>query len=157
MKKQGNVSYILSLSSGHRGKMICGMVLAVIDAMLAFVPYYAIYRIILGLFTGGETKSILFYVLFTVASAVIKTVCSRTSGLGCPFFGDVSGGRITIGGRDIRELNPSCLLQYIGEVFQESILLSDTIYNNIRIGRPDASKTEIYEAAKAAQCHDFIT
>lgn len=71
-------------------------------------------------------------------------------------FWDVSGGRITIGGRDIRKLNPDCLLQYIGEVFQENTLLTDTIMGNIKVGRPTATEQEVIEAAKAANCHDFI-
>lgn len=71
-------------------------------------------------------------------------------------FRDVSKGRICIGGRDIKELNPDGLLHYISEVFQENTLLSDSIYNNIRVGREDASEKEIIAAAKAAHCHEFI-
>ena len=71
-------------------------------------------------------------------------------------FRDVSKGRICIGGRDIKELNPDGLLHYISEVFQENTLLSDSIYNNIRVGREDASEEEIIAAAKAAHCHEFI-
>lgn len=71
-------------------------------------------------------------------------------------FRDVSKGRICIGGRDIKELNPDGLLHYISEVFQENMLLSDSIYNNIRVGREDASEEEIIAAAKAAHCHEFI-
>lgn len=72
-------------------------------------------------------------------------------------FWDVSDGSIRIGGKDIRNLNPDGLLNYISEVFQENTLLSDTIYNNIKAGREDATETEILAAAKAAHCHEFIT
>ena len=48
------------------------------------------------------------------------------------------------------------LLHYISEVFQENTLLSDTIYNNIKAGREDATEQEVIAAAKAAHCHEFI-
>ena len=72
-------------------------------------------------------------------------------------FWDVSSGVIIIGGRDIRELEPDRLLQSISAVFQENTLLSDTILNNIRVGKPDATMEEVIVAAKAACCHDFIS
>lgn len=72
-------------------------------------------------------------------------------------FWDVSSDVITIGGRDIRELEPDRLLQSISAVFQENTLLSDTILNNIRVGKPDATMEEVIVAAKAACCHDFIS
>lgn len=71
-------------------------------------------------------------------------------------FFDVTKGSIRIGGKDIRQLNPDGLLQYISEVFQENTLLSDTIYNNIKAGRENATEEEIISAAKAAHCHEFI-
>lgn len=71
-------------------------------------------------------------------------------------FWDVTGGCIYIGGRDIRELNPDRLLDSISAVFQENTLLSDTILNNIRVGKPDATMEEIISAARIACCHDFI-
>lgn len=72
-------------------------------------------------------------------------------------FWDVSSGVITIGGRDIRELEPDRLLQSISAVFQENTLLSDTILNNIRVGKLDATMEEVIIAAKAACCHHFIS
>ena len=71
-------------------------------------------------------------------------------------FWDVTNGSIRIGGKDIRQLNPDGLLQYISEVFQENTLLSDTIYNNIKAGREDATEEEVIAAAKSAHCHEFI-
>ena len=71
-------------------------------------------------------------------------------------FWDVTKGTIRIGGRNIKDLNPDGLLHYISEVFQENTLLSDTIYNNIKAGRENATEEEIIEAAKAAHCHEFI-
>jgi ATP-binding cassette subfamily B protein len=72
-------------------------------------------------------------------------------------FWDTTKGTIEIGGKDIKQLNPDCLLHYISAVFQENVLLNDSILNNIKIGRPDASFEEIKEVAKIAHCHEFIT
>ncbi len=71
-------------------------------------------------------------------------------------FWDVTKGCIKIGGRDVKDLNPDGILHYISEVFQENTLLSDTIYNNIGAGRENATEKEVYAAAKAAHCHEFI-
>jgi len=72
-------------------------------------------------------------------------------------FWDTEKGRIKIGGYDIKEINPDFLLQHIGVVFQDVYLMSDTVFNNIALGRPSASYEEVIEAAKSANCHDFIT
>jgi ATP-binding cassette subfamily B multidrug efflux pump len=73
-----------------------------------------------------------------------------------PRFYDVSSGRVTIDGVDIRQLQQDSLLANIGVVPQESVLFSGTVKDNIRYGRPDASDDEVITAAKAAQAHDFI-
>lgn len=56
----------------------------------------------------------------------------------------------------MRDMNPDGLLHYISEVFQENTLLSDTVYNNIKAGRDNATEEEVIAAAKAAHCHEFI-
>ena len=71
-------------------------------------------------------------------------------------FWDVDGGRITIGGIDIKTLDPEHLMGYISFVFQDVILFNDTIYNNIRIGNMNATDKQVIAAAKAACCEDFI-
>lgn len=73
-----------------------------------------------------------------------------------PRFYDVSEGRITIDGHDIRDLTIDSLRGHIGIVLQETNLFSGTIRDNIAFGRPDASDEEVIEAAKAAAAHDFI-
>jgi ATP-binding cassette subfamily B multidrug efflux pump len=73
-----------------------------------------------------------------------------------PRFYDVSSGRVTIDGVDIRQLQQDSLLANIGVVPQESVLFSGTVKENIRYGRPDASDDDVIAAAKAAQAHDFI-
>jgi ATP-binding cassette subfamily B protein len=71
-------------------------------------------------------------------------------------FWDVREGSIKLCGTDIREVPLGDLMDRIGVVFQRVYLFQDTIYNNIAMARPDASKDEVYEAAKKARCYDFI-
>lgn len=73
-----------------------------------------------------------------------------------PRFWDVREGTITIGDIDIREIRTEELMDTMSFVFQDSFLFSDTLYNNILVGKPAATKEEVYAAARAAQCHEFI-
>ena len=72
-------------------------------------------------------------------------------------FHDPWGGRITIGGTDIREVHTRDLRNQIAIVTQETVLFNDTIFNNIALGRPGATREEVIEAAKHAYAHEFIT
>lgn len=71
-------------------------------------------------------------------------------------FWDVTEGSITIGNRDIKEYTLNSLLKNISMVFQNVYLFQDTIANNIKFGKPNATMDEVIEAAKKACCHDFI-
>ena len=71
-------------------------------------------------------------------------------------FYDVSAGRITIDGQDIREVQQQSLRAALGIVPQDTVLFNDTIYYNIAYGRPDATKDEVEQAAKLARIHDFV-
>ncbi|EFI42477.1 MULTISPECIES: ABC transporter ATP-binding protein [Peptoniphilus] len=71
-------------------------------------------------------------------------------------FWDVDEGSITIGGRDIKEYTLESLMEQISMVFQNVYLFQDTVENNIRFGKPDATHEQVIEAAKKACCHDFI-
>mgnify|MGYP001044896030 FL=1 len=73
-----------------------------------------------------------------------------------PRFWDVGQGEIRIGSIDIREIATERLMDIVSFVFQETFLFYDTLYENIRTGRPDATHEEVVAAAKAAQCHEFI-
>ena len=73
-----------------------------------------------------------------------------------PRFYDVAAGKITWNGVDIRDVRQSDLLAEVGVVPQETILVSGTVRDNIRYGKPGASEEEVVEAAKAAQAHAFI-
>ena len=71
-------------------------------------------------------------------------------------FWDVQEGQVLVDGQDVKNYTADSLMQYISMVFQSVYLFNDTIENNIRFGNPDASHEQIVEAAKKAQCHDFI-
>ena len=71
-------------------------------------------------------------------------------------FWDINSGTIYIGGIDIKELPLSVLINQISMVFQNVYLFEDTIYNNILMGRSDATEQEVIEAAKKARCYDFV-
>lgn len=73
-----------------------------------------------------------------------------------PRFYDVTEGSIRLDGVDIRDVKVQQLRQNIGMVLQDSILFSDSVRENIALGKPDATKEEIIAAAKAANAHEFI-
>ena len=73
-----------------------------------------------------------------------------------PRFRDVSSGTVTIGGADVRHMRYEEIMARISMVFQRVYLFEDTVMNNIRFGKPDASDEEVYAAAKAARCDEFI-
>ena len=74
-----------------------------------------------------------------------------------PRFYDVNAGRVTIDGRDVRDVTLKSLRGLMGFVTQEVILFNDTVRNNIAYGRADADERLVIAAAKAANAHDFIT
>ena len=71
-------------------------------------------------------------------------------------FWDIDEGDIFINGTSVKDVPLRALLEQISMVFQNVYLFKDTIYNNIVMGRPDATKEEVIEAAKKARCYDFI-
>ena len=71
-------------------------------------------------------------------------------------FWDVDQGSISLDGHDVREYSYDSLIRNFSFVFQSVYLFEDTIANNIRFGKPEASQEEVIEAAKKAACHDFI-
>jgi subfamily B ATP-binding cassette protein MsbA len=73
-----------------------------------------------------------------------------------PRFFDVTGGRILMDGRDVRDLTLASLRKQIGKVTQETILFNDTVRNNIAYGQPDVPLSRVEEAARMALAHDFI-
>ena len=72
-------------------------------------------------------------------------------------FWDVDAGRGTLGGVDVKEYSMNSLMSNFSFVFQTVYLFADTIENNIKFGRQDATHEEVVEAAKKACCHEFIS
>lgn len=80
-----------------------------------------------------------------------STLCSLI-----PRFYDVTGGSVKIDGKDVRGLTLKSLRNHIGIVQQDVYLFVGTVYDNIRYGKPDATREEVIEAAKNANAHEFI-
>lgn len=114
-----------------------------------------------GLEAGGEEA--LSDISFTAKQGHV-TALVGPSGAGkstvanlVPRFWDVQRGAVRIGGVDVRDMAVTDLMNIVAFVFQETFLFYDSVYNNIAIGRPDASREEVFAAARAAQCHQFIS
>jgi ATP-binding cassette subfamily B protein len=73
-----------------------------------------------------------------------------------PRFYEVTSGRVTVDGQDVRDLDQAALRRNIGIALQEAVLFSGSIRDNIRYGRPDAPDEDVISAARAAQAHEFI-
>jgi subfamily B ATP-binding cassette protein MsbA len=112
-------------------------------------------------FAYGE-KPVLQNVSFTIDKG--KTVALvGPSGVGkstiadlIPRFYDVRGGQVLIDGEDVRSYTMESLRSHMSFVTQDIILFNDTIFNNIALGRPDATEEEVIAAARIANAHDFI-
>ncbi len=113
-------------------------------------------------FDGRDGDPVLKGVSFTAEPgetvALIGTTGAGKSSLVhlIPRFYDVTGGRVTIDGQDVRDVDLATLRRNIGIALQEAVLFSGTIRDNIRYGRPDAPDAEVVAAAQAAQADDFI-
>ncbi len=112
---------------------------------------------------GYDSRRVLDNISFTVPQGTTTAIVGP-SGSGkttiCNLlarFYDVNKGRISIGPTDIRELKCDSLLSNISMVFQNVYLFNDSVINNIRFGKPDATAEEVIDAAKKACCHSFIT
>ena len=81
-----------------------------------------------------------------------KTTVSRLAAR----FWDINKGKITVGGMDISKIDPETLLSLYSIVFQDVTLFNNTIMENIRIGRKNATDAEVIEAAKLANCEEFV-
>ncbi|MEM7100021.1 MAG: ABC transporter ATP-binding protein [Pseudomonadota bacterium] len=110
----------------------------------------------------GRSDNALTNVSLTIPAGTV-TALVGASGAGkstiaqlIPRFWDVTEGKILVGGVDVRDMTADVLLHNVAFVFQSPFLLSDSIKNNIRLGKPDATEEEVVAAAKAAQAHDFI-
>ena len=108
-------------------------------------------------------RKILDHVSFTIPAGTTTAIVGP-SGSGkttmCNLiarFWDVDAGRITVGGKDVRDFKLDSLMKNIGMVFQNVYLFADSIENDIKFGCPDATHEQVVEAAKKACCHEFIS
>jgi len=110
----------------------------------------------------GELKQVLHSIDLDVKRGEVIAIVGP-SGAGksslvnlIPRFFDVTGGRITIDGHDLRDVTIASLRRQTGKVTQETILFNDTVRNNIAYGQPDVPMGRVVEAARMALAHDFI-
>jgi ATP-binding cassette subfamily B protein len=113
-------------------------------------------------FSYEAKRQILFDVDFTIPAGTTTAVVGQ-SGSGKSTlarllfrFYDVKSGAIQIDGQDLRDVTQASVRAAIGIVPQDTVLFNDSIYYNIAYGRPDASREEVIEAARAAQIHHFV-
>ena len=111
---------------------------------------------------GDETVHALRGVSFTIREGEFVTIMG-TSGSGkstllklAARFCDPASGAVKLGGADISHASPESYYENVSMAFQDVYLFKDTVENNIRYGREDATHEEVVAAAKAARCHGFI-
>ena len=109
-----------------------------------------------------EKKTILDEVSFTIPAKKLTAIVGP-SGSGkttlcslIPRFWDVNDGTISVGGVNVKDYTLNSLMKNISMVFQDVYLFADTIENNIKFGKSNATHEEVVQAAKRAYCHDFI-
>lgn len=109
-----------------------------------------------------DKKKILDHVSFTIPAKKMTAIVG-SSGSGkttlcsmIPRFWDVDAGSVSIGGVNVKDYTLNSLMKNVSMVFQNVYLFADTIENNIKFGKADATHEEVVEAAKRACCHEFI-
>lgn len=114
-------------------------------------------------FAYEEGKQVLADVSFTARQGEITALIGPSGGgkstaakLAARFW-DVSSGRITLGGTDVRDMEPEALLRNFSIVFQDVVLFNTTVMENIRIGRRDATDEEVMRVARLARCDEFVS
>lgn len=111
---------------------------------------------------GYTGKNVLNHISFTMKKGEMTALVGPSGGGKSTIasllarFWDIKEGTIKVDGKDIKNVSLGSLMDKISMVFQRVYLFKDTIYNNIIIGRPDATREEVIEAAKKARCYDFI-
>ena len=114
-------------------------------------------------FAYREGETVLRDVSFTAKQGQVTALVGPSGGgkstaarLAARFW-DPGSGKITVGGVDIRTVDSEALLQNYAIVFQDVVLFADTVMENIRLGRRDATDDEVIQAARAAQCDGFVS
>lgn len=134
------------------------------DAVAAFVPRGRVtFENVTFSYDGNGSAPVLRDINFVAEPGQTVAILGATgSGKSSlihliPRFYDVTRGRVTIDGLDVRDIEKEVLRRNVGIALQETILFSGTIRDNIRYGRPDATDEEVIAAARAAQAHEFIS
>ena len=113
-------------------------------------------------FAYRDGESVLEDVSFTARQGQVTALVGPSGGgksTACKLAArlwDIQGGKITLGGIDISTVDPETLLKHYSFVFQDVVLFRDTILENIRLGRRGATDEEVYAAARAARCDEFV-
>ena len=114
-------------------------------------------------YTGKENELAIKNVSFEAKQGEITAIVGLSGGGKSTIanlisrFWDVTSGSIKIGNVDVREVGTNDLMKHISFVFQDIFLFKQSIFDNIRMGNPNATKEQVISASKAAQCHDFIS
>lgn len=113
-------------------------------------------------FSYGKDKSVLQDVSFTAKQRRVTTLVGPSGGgkstvakLAAKFY-SLESGKILLGGKEIASLDSTMLMKNFSIVFQDVALFNNTVMENIRVGRKDATDEDVIAAAKAAMCHEFI-
>lgn len=114
-------------------------------------------------FAYNDTDTVLNGISFTAKQGDVTALVGPSGGgkstaikLAARFW-DTTSGKITLGGINIKDIEPETLLKDFSIVFQDVTLFNNTVMENIRIGKKGASDEEVIECAKYAKCHEFIT
>ena len=138
-QKKSWVKTLLSFAEPCKGKMILSVLCAIFSVAGGFIPFWAVYKILLLFINRTATgNNILLWCLVGVGGYLIRVLC----------FG--------IGGKNIKELSIHQLSELVSFVTQDNFLFNCSLKENIRLGNPNATDEEVYAAAKAACCDDFI-
>ena len=114
-------------------------------------------------FAYQEGQEVLHDISFTARQGQVTALVGASGGgkstiakLAARFW-DIDAGRITLGGRDISQIDPEALLAHYAIVFQDVVLFNASVMDNIRIGRSGATDEEVKQAARLARCEEFIS
>lgn len=114
-------------------------------------------------FAYQEGQEVLHDISFTARQSQVTALVGASGGgkstiakLAARFW-DIDAGRITLGGRDISQIDPEALLAHYAIVFQDVVLFNASVMDNIRIGRSGATDEEVRQAARLARCEEFIS
>ena len=132
-----------------RWYIYAAVTMALLSSLCSIVPYFAFYRVVDAVAEGTCTAGFaLEWAGIILAAAAVQTLIAK--------YYQPQSGRVTIGGQDIRDIPAEQVLERISLVDQDVFLFDDTIRDNIRHARPDATDEEIEAACREANCDVFI-